>query len=146
MVLDANTQRNLDLLQGARSGSVQGSLLVVLDRTITPIAARFPYTTLFRSRRRRRSPVGSATTRSVSTSASGAATPGPGGWRSEEHTSDLQSLRHLVCRLLLENNIAQQAIWCWMPIHSAISTFCKGHVVAQFREVCLSYWTGRLRP
>src|SRR5438045_7603893 len=28
-------------------------------------------------------------------------------WRSEEHTSELQSLRHLVCRLLLEkkNNI-----------------------------------------
>src|ERR1035441_2089182 len=24
-------------------------------------------------------------------------------WRSEEHTSELQSLRHLVCRLLLEN-------------------------------------------
>src|SRR5262245_62207702 len=27
---------------------------------------------------------------------------GPGGNRSEEHTSELQSLRHLVCRLLLE--------------------------------------------
>src|SRR5262245_64289552 len=27
---------------------------------------------------------------------------GPGGARSEEHTSELQSLRHLVCRLLLE--------------------------------------------
>src|SRR5262245_62750580 len=26
------------------------------------------------------------------------------GARSEEHTSELQSLRHLVCRLLLENN------------------------------------------
>src|ERR1039458_6776987 len=25
-------------------------------------------------------------------------------WRSEEHTSELQSLRHLVCRLLLEKN------------------------------------------
>src|SRR5262245_62494930 len=25
-----------------------------------------------------------------------------GRWRSEEHTSELQSLRHLVCRLLLE--------------------------------------------
>src|ERR1035441_2888249 len=25
-------------------------------------------------------------------------------FRSEEHTSELQSLRHLVCRLLLENN------------------------------------------
>src|ERR1035438_595902 len=26
------------------------------------------------------------------------------GYRSEEHTSELQSLRHLVCRLLLEKN------------------------------------------
>src|SRR5258705_11997975 len=26
----------------------------------------------------------------------------PKRWRSEEHTSELQSLRHLVCRLLLE--------------------------------------------
>src|SRR5262245_63059578 len=26
----------------------------------------------------------------------------PEYWRSEEHTSELQSLRHLVCRLLLE--------------------------------------------
>jgi DNA mismatch repair protein MutS len=40
MVLDAHTQRNLDLLQGARSGSLQGSLLSVLDRTVTPMGAR----------------------------------------------------------------------------------------------------------
>jgi DNA mismatch repair protein MutS len=40
MVLDAHTQRNLELLQGTRSGIVQGSLLNVLDRTITPMGAR----------------------------------------------------------------------------------------------------------
>jgi DNA mismatch repair protein MutS len=40
MVLDAHTQRNLDLLQGARSGGLQGSLLSVLDRTLTPMGAR----------------------------------------------------------------------------------------------------------
>src|SRR5262245_63444420 len=28
--------------------------------------------------------------------------PATATWRSEEHTSELQSLRHLVCRLLLE--------------------------------------------
>src|SRR5437899_9233675 len=28
--------------------------------------------------------------------------PSDGSYRSEEHTSELQSLRHLVCRLLLE--------------------------------------------
>src|SRR5471030_3436182 len=60
-----------------------------------PRSTLFPYTTLFRSSpispqpanwwRRRRT--GSASARA----------------RSEEHTSELQSLRHLVCRLLLEN-------------------------------------------
>jgi DNA mismatch repair protein MutS len=40
MILDAHTQRNLELLQGTRSGVVQGSLLNVLDRTITPMGAR----------------------------------------------------------------------------------------------------------
>lgn len=41
MVLDAHTQRNLDLLQSARGGALQGSLLNVLDRTITPMGARY---------------------------------------------------------------------------------------------------------
>ncbi len=40
MVLDAHTQRNLELLHSARGGSVQGSLLGVLDRTITPMGGR----------------------------------------------------------------------------------------------------------
>ncbi len=40
MVLDAHTQRNLELLQGTRSGALQGSLLGVMDRTITPMGAR----------------------------------------------------------------------------------------------------------
>ncbi|HEU5226546.1 MAG TPA: DNA mismatch repair protein MutS, partial [Ktedonobacteraceae bacterium] len=40
MVLDAHTQRNLELLQGSRSGMLMGSLLSVLDRTITPMGAR----------------------------------------------------------------------------------------------------------
>src|SRR3712207_7232776 len=32
----------------------------------------------------------------------GPAGPGAQGWRSEEHTSELQSRQYLVCRLLLE--------------------------------------------
>ncbi|HEY4387019.1 MAG TPA: DNA mismatch repair protein MutS [Ktedonobacteraceae bacterium] len=40
MVLDAHTQRNLELLQGTRSNTPQGSLLNVLDRTVTPMGAR----------------------------------------------------------------------------------------------------------
>src|SRR5438874_10614293 len=62
-----------------------------------PRSTLFPYTTLFRSPRarierrrgrgcRRRSP----------------AEPGTRSSRSEEHTSELQSRRDLVCRLLLE--------------------------------------------
>src|ERR1039458_8678791 len=58
-----------------------------------PRSTLFPYTTLFRSRAEDnalRLPVISPETR-VRRPA-----------RSEEHTSELQSLRHLVCRLLLE--------------------------------------------
>src|ERR1035441_4004457 len=59
-----------------------------------PRSTLFPYTTLFRSYQP-----------SISSSNS---MPTPSGncasrnGRSEEHTSELQSLRHLVCRLLLE--------------------------------------------
>src|ERR1039458_10598007 len=58
-----------------------------------PRSTLFPYTTLFRSapRSRWRDPY----PHPVPPSFSG------GPMRSEEHTSELQSLRHLVCRLLL---------------------------------------------
>src|SRR5438045_8367665 len=63
-----------------------------------PRSTLFPYTTLFRSRRARTS---STPPRCSSANfAHTAATPLAS--RSEEHTSELQSLRHLVCRLLLE--------------------------------------------
>src|SRR5471030_3462865 len=57
-----------------------------------PRSTLFPYTTLFRSRPPRfASGCGLAPRSRISR------------WRrSEEHTSELQSLRHLVCRLLLE--------------------------------------------
>src|SRR5262245_62406787 len=68
-----------------------------------PRSTLFPYTTLFRSQddflvRRRKQ---------------GVRAPVPGGRaaagiRSEEHTSELQSLRHLVCRLLLEKKKNKQ--------------------------------------
>src|SRR5205814_10255785 len=73
-----------------------------------PSSTLFPYTTLFRSRRRRRPvrarPAGVAvgtpgSARRMFPGRSGIQRPPP---RSEEHTSELQSLRHLVCRLLLE--------------------------------------------
>src|SRR2546425_8986051 len=70
-----------------------------------PRSTLFPYTTLFRSgppataraaragraARSRRRPRRSRPTR-----------PAPPSGRSEEHTSELQSLAYLVCRLLLE--------------------------------------------
>ncbi len=40
MTLDAATRRNLELTQTLRSGSVKGSLLGVLDLTVTPMGAR----------------------------------------------------------------------------------------------------------
>src|SRR5258705_9338624 len=61
-----------------------------------PRSTLFPYTTLFRS------------TPSLERPPPAHADDGPppsrrvGAMRSEEHTSELQSLRHLVCRLLLE--------------------------------------------
>src|SRR2546429_5936041 len=62
-----------------------------------PRSTLFPYTTLFRSTRTLEAvdPVGNPEGCS-----SGCGKPG--GFRSEEHTSELQSRLHLVCRLLLE--------------------------------------------
>ncbi len=40
MMLDASAQRNLELLHNQQDGSRQGSLLEVLDRTLTPMGAR----------------------------------------------------------------------------------------------------------
>ena len=40
MTLDAATRRNLELAQTIRTGSVKGSLLGVLDRTVTPMGGR----------------------------------------------------------------------------------------------------------
>src|SRR5436853_5571109 len=81
-----------------------------------PRSTLFPYTTLFRSvsryetastrtttmARLRRCPVCCRIDLCGSTSAVGLRPS-----RSEEHTSELQSLRHLVCRLLLEKKNLQ---------------------------------------
>src|SRR5690348_17750397 len=97
-----------------------------------PRPTLFPYTTLFRSPRKRRSPwrrrrhhvphrcPGKRSCCAVCTSTStrqpSAPTPSrsstrpsrrSSGKRSEEHTSELQSPVHLVCRLLLEKKKKQ---------------------------------------
>src|SRR5947208_4671765 len=61
-----------------------------------PRSTLFPYTTLFRSRPQ---PTTVAPSRASSSAVS---RPRPLPARSEEHTSELQSPDHLVCRLLLE--------------------------------------------
>src|SRR2546425_2071715 len=76
-----------------------------------PRSTLFPYTTLFRSMKRQKRGV------LLITASTAAIRPRPGGQtyaaskgavvtlaksRSEEHTSELQSLAYLVCRLLLE--------------------------------------------
>src|SRR2546425_5504826 len=78
-----------------------------------PRSTLFPYTTLFRSRSTERD----AGMTSTAPNCSGSPAPSAGGavrrnsastrarsssTRSEEHTSELQSLAYLVCRLLLE--------------------------------------------
>src|SRR2546422_5426131 len=60
-----------------------------------PRSTLFPYTTLFRSR-------SETVFRPRRVTAVSAAGRSPSAERSEEHTSELQSRLHLVCRLLLE--------------------------------------------
>src|ERR1035438_10664501 len=69
-------------------------LVVFLMIRRPPRSTLFPYTTLFRSHAISRLPPSGAGSvwRGLHTESH----------RSEEHTSELQSLRHLVCRLLLE--------------------------------------------
>src|SRR5882724_10322837 len=91
-----SVQKTIYQMLGIGSLNLEDALAVVLFFFLMirrpPRSTLFPYTTLFRSRR---------------------PAPRPGRrdarrWgggrrrRSEEHTSELQSLRHLVCRLLLE--------------------------------------------
>src|SRR5438045_4753149 len=80
---------------------------------LPPTSTLFPYTTLFRSHFRTLNPFSEFSTteiipvmlslraRYVYSEGSRARRVGERD-RSEEHTSELQSLRHLVCRLLLE--------------------------------------------
>src|SRR2546422_1289522 len=77
-----------------------------------PRSTLFPYTTLFRSNPPSREPAfwyGYGTVQTM--------IPGASSWnstarwfRSEEHTSELQSRLHLVCRLLLEKKKKKRII------------------------------------
>src|SRR5438309_11549645 len=81
------------------SASIHISFFFSLIRR-PPRSTLFPYTTLFRSGvYQTRAAAGYRARPGVSAGCAGAVSPGS---RSEEHTSELQSQFHLVCRLLLE--------------------------------------------
>src|SRR5437899_6210090 len=73
-----------------------------------PRSTLFPYTTLFRSVfGTRRKTVSQFEKSHMTCKIRNLVEP-----RSEEHTSELQSLRHLVCRLLLEKKITMVTMRC----------------------------------
>src|SRR5687768_18079379 len=84
----------------SRSASVSKASVFFLMIRRPPRSTLFPYTTLFRSWASRRPARLPARSRTRCEAASGA--------RSEEHTSELQSRLHLVCRLLLEKKNATE--------------------------------------
>src|ERR1041384_8690440 len=71
-----------------------------------PRSTLFPYTTLFRSH----------PPHHVCRTQPPRRRPGCGRGRSEEHTSELQSLAYLVCRLLLEKKTSNTSSLCLWPI------------------------------
>src|SRR5204862_2071423 len=82
-----------------------------LVKRLQPTSTLFPYTTLFRSGFRNRRPHRAAIVAVIGVRQMSWVSwvcawphlePGPKLGRSEEHTSELQSRRDLVCRLLLE--------------------------------------------
>src|SRR2546425_4308093 len=78
-----------------------------------PRSTLFPYTTLFRSQDR-------LVAQQAAPQAGNARSPAGGPlWRSEEHTSELQSLAYLVCRLLLEKKNATGVgrVECAVGVH-----------------------------
>src|SRR2546422_1814534 len=83
-----------------------------------PRSTLFPYTTLFRSPQvlRVAGPIGASVIDCTGPLCYRAAPPTASEWaissvgeRSEEHTSELQSRLHLVCRLLLEKKKKEKA-------------------------------------
>src|SRR5258705_7237653 len=76
-----------------------------------PRSTLFPYTTLFRSPDQPLTAYRSPLTERAASEVSlrGMRADEAEAARSEEHTSELQSLRHLVCRLLLEKKIEAKA-------------------------------------
>src|SRR5438046_5718415 len=91
-----------------------------------PRSTLFPYTTLFRSRRTHQ--------RDGSGRGARAARPRRAA-RSEEHTSELQSLTNLVCRLLLEKKKKHLQHRLSEPAEiDRVTNACKSHQVTLLRQ------------
>src|SRR4029079_337836 len=92
-----------------------------------PRSTLFPYTTLFRSDARTPTPA-------VECGLT-VALPRPRDGRSEEHTSELQSLAYLVCRLLLEKQITSNFV---LMNYFHAHTRCHGASVVKYYVDTLS--------
>src|SRR5436305_7113314 len=117
------------MLHGHRVTLVQCRVSFFLMLRRPPTSTLFPYTTLFRSPPADNSALPG--TESLAPAGRRAQPRLPhesaiAAWRSEEHTSELQSRPHLVCRLLLEKknktylNIV--ITFCFLPITSSLTT------------------------
>src|SRR5205814_8493833 len=107
------TQRRRPPLSGyPRTATTSVTALPRPNPRPPPTSTPVPYATLFRSHPRRLAarPVGRATTAAAHPAARGRCAT-PGSRDRKRHTSELQSLRHLVCRLLLE----KKKIWKPLP-------------------------------
>src|SRR4029079_4663198 len=84
-----------------------------------PRSTLFPYTTLFRSSHR-----------PIPHSLQFDLLRGPAEERSEEHTSELQSLAYLVCRLLLEKKKNNKQVHSIRPNDNTAPCRCRQHASA----------------
>src|ERR1039458_10799347 len=91
---------------GTRVGFVLFLFFLMIRRP--PRSTLFPYTTLFRSPTEQQF------------APQPAHEPWPSFSRSEEHTSELQSLRHLVCRLLLEKKNKELHTFRYRPVFTLL--------------------------
>src|SRR5437660_6882163 len=91
-----------------------------------PRSTLFPYTTLFRS--------SSIRSGRLPTRTRHLAPEAAGSGRSEEHTSELQSRGHLVCRLLLEKKKKNKQNLCWQYVN--IGTVPKSRNGYSLNAIC----------
>src|SRR2546425_7711749 len=97
-----------------------------------PRSTLFPYTTLFRSNRRCPVPPGPKAVPASTATCCSASSRSANDSRSEEHTSELQSLAYLVCRLLLEKKkkIMNEGVGDACVTHDTLGTLLN-HMIQQ---------------